>query len=80
MRAKQYLTVAIIVVMVGWIGGCGGGKSGNADQPPKADAGADRILNRMDTVTLDGTKSSDPEGENLSYSWRIVSHPTAAVP
>jgi len=75
MRAKQYLTMAIIGVMVGWIGGCDGGKRGNADQPPKADAGVDRTLNRMDTVTLDGTQSSDPEGGKLSYSWRIVSHP-----
>jgi hypothetical protein len=36
---------------------------------PVADAGPDQIIEEGDTVTLDGTKSWDPDGTVLSYSW-----------
>ena len=34
---------------------------------PIADAGIDQIVKPGDIVTLDGTKSSDPDGDILSY-------------
>ncbi|GGN94259.1 PKD domain-containing protein [Haloarcula pellucida] len=36
--------------------------------PPTADAGADQTVTSGDTVTLDGTNSTDPDG-TLNYSW-----------
>ncbi|MUW14149.1 hypothetical protein GJ633_05365 [Halorubrum sp. CBA1125] len=36
---------------------------------PIADAGPDQIVDEGDTVTLDGTSSSDSDGDSLSYSW-----------
>ena len=42
---------------------------------PTADAGDDRSATSGDLVTLDGSNSSDPEGESLSYTWQIVAQP-----
>jgi hypothetical protein len=42
---------------------------------PIADAGTDQAVNENSTVTLDGSGSVDPEGQNLSYNWRQTSGP-----
>jgi beta-glucosidase-like glycosyl hydrolase len=48
--------------------------------PPVADAGIDRILYLpQNSLTLDGTKSSDPDGTITAYKWAQVSGPTNAV-
>ncbi|MFC6943261.1 CARDB domain-containing protein [Salinirubellus sp. GCM10025818] len=40
------------------------------NQPPSADAGDDQTVQAGDTVTLDGSDSSDPNSaDTLSYSW-----------
>ena len=41
------------------------------NETPTADAGNDRAVNEGDTVFLDGTGSSDPDGgpESLTFSW-----------
>ncbi len=46
------------------------------NSPPVADAGRDRLdVAHASVVTLDGTGSSDVDGDELSYSWRQVQGP-----
>jgi len=43
----------------------------NVNQPPVADAGPDQGVTTGDSVTLDGSGSSDPDGDAISYSWTL---------
>ncbi len=44
-----------------------------ANDPPVADAGLDQSAAVNDTVTLDGSGSTEPEGTKISFAWTIVS-------
>jgi len=50
------------------------------NNPPVADAGPDQTMGRPgDLITLDGTGSSDPDGDSLTYQWVQVSGPTVTL-
>jgi len=56
-----------------------------ANQAPTADAGVNQIVDEEILVTLDGSASSDPENDNLTYLWTApegitLSSTTAAKP
>ena len=44
-----------------------------SNQSPKADAGPDMLVNFGDVAVLDGSASSDPDWDTLSFSWKQVS-------
>ena len=47
--------------------------------PPVADAGADQDVSVFDTVQLDGSGSSDFEGDPLSYEWTLLAAPSGST-
>jgi hypothetical protein len=40
------------------------------NQVPITEAGPDQTVSETQTVNLDGSKSSDPDGDKLSYNWK----------
>ena len=42
----------------------------NENQVPITEAGPDQTVGETQTVNLDGSKSSDPDGDKLSYNWK----------
>jgi hypothetical protein len=46
---------------------------------PVADAGTSQSVNIGNTVTLDGSGSSDANGDTLTYSWTLTTVPTGSL-
>jgi len=49
------------------------------DLPPVSDAGPDQTVNEGTLVTLDGTRSTDPDGFLLSFSWEQTGGPAVTL-
>jgi hypothetical protein len=50
-----------------------------SNQPPIADAGADQIEPAGTIIFLNGSNSSDPDGDSLSYAWTQVGGPNVTL-
>lgn len=48
----------------------------DTDSMPIANAGPDRRVSGNQPVMLDGSRSSDSDGDQLSYQWSIITSPT----
>jgi len=53
--------------------------NGPANQVPVARAGADQTLSVGSSVSLNGSASSDPDGDALSYQWSFSSRPQGSA-
>ncbi len=49
------------------------------NSPPIADAGADVTVAELSNVSLDGSGSSDPDGDMFSYAWLQMTGPMVAL-
>ena len=49
--------------------GCDGSGTPPANQPPTANAGSDQTVDGGASVTFDGSGSSDPNDDSLTYQW-----------
>lgn len=59
--------------------GCGGGGSSTENTAPVASAGNDQTVYVGEVVSLDGSGSSDADGNPLTYLWTIISIPQAST-
>ena len=49
------------------------------NQPPQADAGAEQLVSGGATVQLNGSGSSDPDNDALSFSWTQIAGPAVTL-
>jgi hypothetical protein len=66
-RIEGHLLVFCLLPSV--LAGCNQGPPA-ANSPPVANAGADQVVDAGANVTLDGSGSSDPNGDEITYSWK----------
>ena len=50
-----------------------------SNSAPVADAGPDQITQVGSTVTLDGSSSSDADGDGLTFSWALITVPAGST-
>ncbi|HMT94757.1 PKD domain-containing protein [uncultured Thiothrix sp.] len=69
------LSVGVLTVLTACGGGSDASNSAATNHQPRADAGANQTVLVNAEVSLDGSNSQDPDGDTLTYAWRIVSKP-----
>lgn len=74
---------ACLLLLLIALAACGGGGGGAAAPPanraPMANAGADQTVDERSTVTLDGSASSDSDGQIARYAWSQTAGTTVSL-
>ena len=78
---RHVLGMVSIAAVLLLLGGCGGGDGEDApvNRSPSADAGLDQTVEAGDTVTLDGSGSSDADGTVATYQWAQATGPAVSL-
>lgn len=80
MKASGF-TIAILTSAI--LAACGGGDGGNSVPPtnraPTASAGPNQNVVAGANVTLNGSKSSDPDSDKLTYRWELTTKPPGST-
>ena len=80
MKSRVYLMLPIVVFLVLGFVGCDQLLDAvDENTAPVADAGRSQTVELTQTVTLDGSGSSDPDGDDLSYHWELVNRPAGST-
>ena len=80
---RSSIAFLFVAVCISGCGGGGGGESGSSPTPtanavPIASAGADQVAVTGTAITLDGSKSSDPNNDILIFSWTLSAKPSGS--
>lgn len=89
-RCRQLTQTIGVLLCVFYLGGCGGDGSGSSppgvepgppifNRAPVARAGADQSVLTNAVVTLDGSNSSDPNSDALTYVWALTTKPAGST-
>lgn len=81
LSATRYLLAPACCLTILLTAACGddnGDGDGN-NRAPTADAGVNQTVMSVTTVTLDGTASSDPDGDTLTFAWTQNSGTTVTL-
>jgi len=70
--------MATALFLGAFLSGCSSSDS-DSNQAPVAEAGSSQAVNNTATVSLDGSGSSDPDGDALSYMWTFSSVPQGSA-
>ena len=76
---KKLLITLVVAFMLMSLSACGDNDSSSTSHDPVADAGADQNISVNSLVTLDGSASSDRDGDIITYSWFIISAPVSSL-
>ncbi len=76
------LLIVLFISVILSVSGCGGSSSSSSsggNTAPVADAGTDQNIITGSMVSLDGSGSSDANGDSLTYQWLLLSQPAGSA-